>query len=132
MARLKIYSYFKNIKKENKSLEFRFKKLDETRNYFLEEIKHELISIKHKKMCKTLNYVEHLLILASTIIGCVSISAFVSLDGIPEGITSSAVGLKIFVITAGIKKHKSIIKKKRKTNDKIVFLAKTKLNKVEV
>ena len=132
MARLKIYSYFKNIKKENKSLEFRFKKLDETRNYFLEEIKHELISRKHKKMCKTLNYVEHLLILASTIIGCVSISAFVSLDGIPEGITSSAVGLKIFVITAGIKKHKSIIKKKRKTNDKIVFLAKTKLNKVEV
>ena len=132
MARLKIYSYFKNIKKENKSLEFRFKKLDETRNYFLEEIKHELISRKHKKMCKTLNYVEHLLILASTIIGCVSISAFVSLDGIPEGITSPAVGLKIFVITAGIKKHKSIIKKKRKTNDKIVFLAKTKLNKVEV
>ena len=102
------------MKKENKSLEFRFKKLDETRNYFLEEIKHELISRKHKKMCKTLNYVEHLLILASTIIGRVSISAFVSLDGIPEGITSSAVGLKIFVITAGIKKRKSIIKKKRK------------------
>ena len=38
----------------------------------------------------------------------------------------------MFVIAAGIKKHKSIIKKKRKKYDKIVLLAKSKLNNIEV
>ena len=48
-----------------------------------------------------LNYIEQLL-------------AFASSFGIPIGIISSAVGLKICAITAGIKKYKSIIKKKKK------------------
>ena len=48
-----------------------------------------------------LNYIEHLLILVSTITSCVSISAFTSLVGIPISITSSAIGLKICVITVG-------------------------------
>ena len=55
-------------------------------------------------------YIEHFLILASTITGCVSISA-----GIPVGITISAIELKICAITAGIKKYNSIIKKKKKS-----------------
>ena len=50
---------------------------------------------KHKKFCTTLNYIGHFLILGSTITGCVSISSFASLVGIPIGITSSAIGLKI-------------------------------------
>ena len=90
------------------------------------------MSEKYKKVCTTLNYIEHFLILASTITGCVSISAFASLIGIPIGITSSAIGLKICAITAGIKKYKSIIKKKKKKHDKIVLLAKSKLNSIEV
>ena len=49
---------------------------------------------KHKKVCTTLNYIEHFLILASTITGCVSISAFASLIGIPIRIRSSIVDLK--------------------------------------
>ena len=52
--------------------------------------------------------------------------------GIPIGITNSAIGLKICAIAAGIKKYKSIIKKKKKKHDKIVFLAKSKVNSVEV
>ena len=89
------------------------------------------MSKKHKKVCKILNYLEHLLILASTVIACVSISAFPSLVGIPVGIASFGVGIKIYAITAIIKKCKSTIKKKR-THDKIVLLAKAKLNTVEV
>ena len=50
---------------------------------------------KHKKVCTTLNYIEHFLILTCTVTRCVSISAFNSLVGIPIGITSSAIGLKI-------------------------------------
>ena len=47
------------------------------------------------------------------------------------GITNSAVGLKICVITAGIKKYKSIIKKKKQKHDQLVLLAKSKLNNIE-
>ena len=86
------------------------------------------MSRKHKKVCTTLNNFERFFILASTITGCISISAFPSLLGIPIGITNSAIGLKICAITAGIKKFKSIIKKKKKRHEKIVLLAKSKLN----
>ena len=90
---------------ENISQEFRFKKIDETGNYFIEEInKNELMSKKHKKICSTLNYIGHFLILSSTITGSVSISAFASSVSIPIGIKSSAIGLNICAITSGIKK----------------------------
>ena len=74
-----------------------------------------------------MNYIEHLLILISTVAGWVCISAFASLVGIPIEITSSEVGLKLCVITAETKNYKSIIKKKKK-HDKLVLLAKPKLN----
>ena len=61
-----------------------------------------------------------------------SISAFASLAGIPVGIASSAVGIKIYIKTEIIKSCKWIIKKKKKKHDKIVLLAKINLNTVEV
>ena len=65
---------------EEASIQFRLRKIDETRNYLSDEIKHyDLMSAKYKKTCKYLNYVEHLLIFASTVTGCVSVSAFASL-----------------------------------------------------
>ena len=43
------------------SLEFRLRKIDETRNYVLDEINHnDFRSENYKKTCKYLNYVEHL------------------------------------------------------------------------
>ena len=53
------------------------------------------MSKKHKKICTTLSYIEHLLIITSVATRFVSISAFASLVGIPIESTSSAVGLKI-------------------------------------
>ena len=83
---------------ESISQEIRSKEIDKTRNYFLEEIKqNELISKKHKKVCKI-----------------------------------SAITIKISVITAEIKKYKSIIKKKEKKHDKIAFSAKINLNTIKV
>ena len=40
--------------------------------------------------------------------------------------------MKMRAITAGIKKYKSIIKKKKKKHDKIVLLRKTKSSTIEV
>ena len=116
---------------ENISQEFRLKNINVTKNYLIEEIhRNGLMSKKYKKACATLNYIEHFLILASTIIGCVSIFAFVSLIGIHIRIMTSTIGIKICAIIAGITKYKPIIKKKK--YGKIVLLAKSKLNSIEV
>ena len=68
------------MSKEIISQEFRLNDIDETRNYLTEETnRKEMLSKKHKNVYTTLNYIEHFLILASPITGCVSISAFASL-----------------------------------------------------
>ena len=80
----------------------------------------------------TLNYIAYFLILFSTIARCASFSTFASLVGISIGITISAIGLNFCAINAVIQKSKSIIKKKNKKHDKIVLLAKSILNSMEV
>ena len=62
------------------------------------------MSKKYKKVCATLNNIQFCLILASVFTGYFSTSAFAFLLGIPIGITSSAKGLNICELTAGIKK----------------------------
>ena len=72
------------------------------------------MSKKHRKVCTTLNlHTEHFLILASAVTGFISVSALPSSADIPIQVTSFAVGLKICAVPAGIKKYKSIIKKKK-------------------
>ena len=84
------------------SQEVRLKNIDETRNYFLEKKKqNELMSRKHKKVCATLNNIEHFLILGD--IACISTSAFTSLLVIPIEITSSVIALKFGAIAIGKK-----------------------------
>ena len=61
------------------------------------------MSRTYRKVCITLNYIEHILILASTITSCILISAFTSLFGIPIEIKSSEIGLKICAIATGSK-----------------------------
>ena len=101
---------------ENISQELKLKNRHETKNYLIEEIiQKELMSRKHKKVCTTLNYIENFLTWSSAITGCILISAFASLSGILIRITSSAIGLKTWTITAGIKNYKSIMKKKKKS-----------------
>ena len=90
-----------------------------------------------KQVCIDLYYFEHFFlfffffVFVSAVSGCVSISEFTSLVGVSGGIASSAVGLKICAIISGTKRCKSNIIKKKKKN-KIVFLAKSKLNTIEV
>ena len=52
--------------------------------------------------------------------------------GIPIGIKRFAIGLKICAIVEGIKMYELVINKKKKNHDKVVFLAKAKLNSIEV
>ena len=90
------------------------------------------MSEKHKTVCRDLNYFEHFIIFDSASSSCVSTSVFASLIGVFVGIASSAVESKVCAITAEIRMYNSIIKKKKKKHDKMVLLAKTKLNTTEV
>ena len=89
------------------------------------------MSNNHKKVYRVLNYTEHLLILISIVDGCISISAFASLVGIPVGIANSAMELEICEITTVIKIYKSITEEEKKKHGKILSLEKSKLNSVE-
>ena len=86
-----------------------------------------MISRKHKKVCANLNYTEHFLLLACTITGCISVSAFSSLLGVPIRIVSSAIGLKIYAVTSRIKNCKLIIKNNGKETRQ-----NSKLNSIEI
>ena len=111
---------------------FRKINIDKRRNYLSEKInQNDLMRRKNKNVYTVLDYIEYQLILIFTVSGFVSISAF-ALAGIHIGITSSEIELKICLITAGIKKYKSIIKKEKKKHDKTVLFTESKLNSVEV
>ena len=81
------------------------------------------MSNNHKMVSTILNYNEHLFFLTSAITGCISISIYASVFGSLLESTSSAIGLKVWAITEGIKRCKSIIKRK-KIHGKIVLLGK--------
>ena len=62
----KLFAVNVGMKKENylkNKNQLRYRYIDETKNYFFEEIKQlELMSRKHKKVCTSLNYIDHFLI----------------------------------------------------------------------
>ena len=123
----------KKVGEENISQEFRLKNINGARNYLVEEIdQNELMSKRYNYVCTALNYIEHLLTLASAVTKCISISPSTSLVGIPIGNTSYAGGLKICAITEAVKKYKSIIKKKKKKHDKHYIVSKTKLISINI
>ena len=117
---------------ENISQKFRLKSINETKNYFFEEIEqNELIKRKHKNVCTSLNYIEHTSLFQ--VLKLLDVfQLLLLLLGIPTGITSSAIGLIICAISAIIRNCKSIIKKTKKKHDKILLLPKSKLNNIEV
>ena len=91
------------------------KQTDESKNYFSDEIKYnDMMGEKHKKLCRLLNYFEHFLAFVSAVRGCVSISASASLVVIPVNVVISAVWLKNWRLTSGIKNYVIIEEKGNK------------------
>ena len=85
------------------------------------------MSEKQEKVCRSLDHFEYCPIFHFCCQGMCLNFCFCFIT-VPVDIRSSAIGLKICAITALIEKYKSIIKKKRTKYDKIVLLAKIKLN----
>ena len=85
VKRLLAYTNLISLNKYKRNDIIMLKCFIEIKNYLIEEINQsELMSKKHKKVCRVLHYIDHLLIATITITECVSISAFVSLVGIPK------------------------------------------------
>ena len=77
------------------------------------------------------DYIDKILIVLSATTGGVSIISFTSIIGAPVGIASASFTL-IFSLTTGIvKKLLSTTRNKKKKHDKILMLAKNKLNIIE-
>lgn len=77
--------------------------------------------MKNLKKCRGIFIISRIvLIIFSTMSGCVSISTFASLvgelkDGVTVGIESPVVGLNIYTLTAGITRYKPVIKGNKKS-----------------
>ena len=111
---------------------FRLDEISKIENYFIEEInQRKPCSQKLSKYVTAFDYIDKILIVLSAATGGVSIISFTSILGAPAGIASASFTL-IFSLTIGIvKKLLTITRNKKKKHDKILMLAKTKLNSIE-
>ena len=127
-------SNYLKIDKTNltKQAKIRLDKITEIENYFHQEInQRKLCSKKLSKYVAAFDYIDKILIVLSATSGGVSIISFTSIIGAPVGIASASFTL-IFSLTTGIiKKLLSITRNKKKKHDKILMLAKSKLNSIE-
>ena len=110
----------------------RLDEISKIENYFIEEInQRKSCSKKLSKYVAAFDYIDQALIVLSATSGGVSIISFTSIVGAPVGIASASFTL-IFSLTTGIvKKLLNITRNKKKKHDKILMLAKSKLNSIE-
>ena len=89
------------------------------------------MSKKLSKYVAAFNYIDKTLIVLSAASGGISIISFTSVIGIPAGTASASVTLVFSSATEIIKKLLKVTRKKKKKHNKIVMLAKSKLNSIE-
>ena len=101
-------------------------------DYFYEEInQRKSCSKKLNKYVADFDYIDKILIVLSAKSSRVSIISLTAIVGTPVGIASASLTL-IFSLTTGIvKKLLNITRNKKKKHDKILMLAKSKLNSIE-
>ena len=111
---------------------FRLDEISKIENYFYQEInQRKSCSKKLSKYVAVFDYIDKILIVLSATTGRVSICSFTSIVGATVGIASASFTL-IFSLTTGIvKKLLNITRNKKKKHDKILMLAKSKLNSIE-
>ena len=108
---------------------FRLDEISKIENYFIQEInQRKSYSQKLNKYITAFDYIDQILIVLSAASGGVSIISFSSVIGAPARIISANFTLFFSLTTGIVKKLLDITRKKRKKHDKILMLAKSKLN----
>ena len=112
--------------------QFRLNKINEIKYYFLAEIREtELISKSTSKYIASLDYFDKSLNVLSILSGSISIASFASVIGAPAGIIGASCGLTFSITSGFAKKFLKTIRNKKKKHNKIVMLARSKLNSIE-
>ena len=78
------------------------------------------------------DYIDQALIVLSATSGGVSIISFTSIAGAPVGIASANLTLFLSLTTGIVKKLLNITRNKKEKHDKILMLAKSKLNRLKL
>ena len=129
---LKEYLKMNNIIELTDVNKYRLDEINKTRDYFNNEIKERKDIIKNlNKYLVSFDYLDKIFITLSASFGTLSIASNASVVGIPAGITGASLTL-VFTIGTGISKSLLKLTKKRKTkHNKIIVLAKNKLNAMD-
>ena len=111
--------------------QFRLNKINEIKDYFLAEIRErELISKNISKYIASLNCFDKSLNVLSILSGSISIASFATVIGVPATIIGASCGFT-FLITSGFVKKFLKTRNKKKKHNKIVMLARSRLNSIE-
>ena len=111
---------------------FRLNKINDIKDYFIAEIKErELMSKRLSKYVVFSGYFDKSLIFLSATIGSISIASFATVIGTPIGIASASLSLIFSLSTGIVKKLLKTTRNKKKKHNKIIMLARSKLNSIE-
>ena len=91
----------------------------------------ELMSKRFSKYIASFDYFDKSLIVLSVTTGSISIASFATVIGAPVGITSASFSLAFSICTGIVKKLLKTTRSKKKKHNKIVMLARSKLNSIE-
>ena len=102
-------------------------------NYFINEInERKSCSKKLNKYFTIFDYIDKILIILRAIASGISIISFTSVTGTSVGIESASFNLSFSLSTGIIKKLLNMIRNKKKKHDKILMLAESKFNSIEI
>ena len=112
--------------------QFRLNKINEIKDYFLAEIRErELIKKNLSKYIASLDYFDKLLNVLFILSGSTSIASFASVIGVPVGIIGAGCSFMFSIRSEFVKRFLKTIRNKKKKHNKIVMLARSKLNSIE-
>ena len=111
---------------------YRLDEINKIKYYFDAEIKERKDIIKkNSKYIVAFDYADKVFITLSALFGTLSIVSYATIVGIPVGIAGASLTL-IFTVTTGVVKTLlNITRKKKKKHNKIIALARSKLNIIE-
>ena len=129
---LKEFLKMNNIIELTNVNKYRLDEINKIRDYFNTEIKERKDIIKKlNKYLVSFDYLDKIFITLSASFGKLSIASYASVVGTPAGIAGSSLTL-IFAIGTGINKSLlKVTKKRKKKHNKIIALAKYKLNTID-
>ena len=112
---------------------YRLNGINKTKDYFNNEINERKNVIKKlNKYLVTLDYLDRIFIALSASFDTLSVASHGTVVGIPVGIGGASLTL-IFTISTGVNKSLlKVTKKRKKKHNKIIALAKSKLNTIDL